>query len=83
MDMDMDIKIKSDDLMKKILRLIQLQEQQCRYIHSEDRYNAVRTYNELGKLYDEVSLDIQYLHTKLAQYEYDYKLVEDIMRKGD
>lgn len=81
--MDMDIKIKSDDLMKKILRLIQLQEQQCRYIHSEDRYNAVRTYSELGKLYDEVSLDIQYLHTKLAQYEYDYKLVEDIMRKGD
>lgn len=83
MDMGMDIKIKSDDLMKKILRLIQLQEQQCRYIHSEDRYNAVRTYNELGKLYDEVSLDIQYLYTKLAQYEYDYNLVEDIMRKGD
>lgn len=75
--------IKSDDLMKKILRLIQLQEQQCRYIYSEDRYNAVKTYSELSKLYDEVNLDIQYLYTKLAQYEYNYKLVEDIMRKGD
>lgn len=73
----------NNDLMKKILRLIQLQEQSCRYIHSEDRYNAVNTYNELSKLYDEVSLDIQYLYVKLAQYEHDHKLVEDIMRKGD
>ncbi|WP_418583566.1 hypothetical protein [Holdemanella porci] len=81
--MDLDIKIKNDDLMKKILRLIQLQEQECRYAHSEDRYNAVRTYSELSKLYDEVNLDIQYLYTKLAQYEYNYKLVENIMRKGD
>lgn len=79
----MDVDICNNDLMKKILRLIQLQEQNCRYIHSEDRYNAVNTYNELSKLYDEVSLDIQYLYAKLAQYEYDHKLVEDIMRKGD
>lgn len=32
---------------------------------------------------DEVNSDIQYLYTKLEQYEYSYKLVEDIMRKGD